>query len=166
MNGDNQAEIDKIEQEQAREFAREQMAQRAAEAGGRGKFAADSAGKSAKALMDKAVAGELAKKLKEKGFRKIKAQEHSMAGWIIAILLAMTKDLMDIGLLEMASFIDWVVDIIIGVSLFFLFGRSMKLARRLAGSLGPTILEIVPGLGFLPIWTIAVLIMWFNSEKE
>ncbi|PIW95871.1 hypothetical protein COZ84_01190, partial [Candidatus Kuenenbacteria bacterium CG_4_8_14_3_um_filter_39_15] len=101
-----------------------------------------------------------------KGAKKIKAQEHSMSGWIAALILAVIKDLLDIGTIELASWLDWIVDIAIGVAMFYLFGKSIKLTRKLITSGGAMIAEIIPGLGFLPIWTLAVVYMYLKSEQN
>ena len=150
MNGDEQVRQDEIEQEQRRQFAAAQLKDRAKQ--------------SAKTMASKAGMEKFEKAL-GKGAKNIKVQKHGMAAWVVAIILAVAKDLLDIGTIELASGIDWIVDIVIGVSMFFLFGRSLKLTRKLITSGGAMIAEMIPGVGFLPVWTLAVVYMYLKSEQ-
>lgn len=160
----NQAEEDRIIQEQRREFSREQLKSRAARQG-LSKTGGDVARGAGKALAGKEGLKRFESKL-GKGSRGIEGQEHSQGVWIIALLLAVVKDLLDIGTIELLSGIDWIVDALIGVSMFFMFGRAMSLSRKLISAAGPMIAEMIPGLGFLPIWTLSVLYLWLKSGRE
>ncbi|PIX92390.1 hypothetical protein COZ26_02075 [Candidatus Kuenenbacteria bacterium CG_4_10_14_3_um_filter_39_14] len=165
MNGEDQVQDDINEQEQRREFERERMRDRMLKKGMSG-IAGKALGASGAArLAGKEGLNKLNKAL-GKGAKKIKAQEHSMSGWIAALILAVIKDLLDIGTIELASWLDWIVDIAIGVAMFYLFGKSIKLTRKLITSGGAMIAEIIPGLGFLPIWTLAVVYMYLKSEQN
>ena len=154
----DQVEQDKIEQQQHRDFAKMQMKDRIKQ-DGLAKTGAGMIKGAGKAM------GELDKKGLIKG-TKIKAKEHRIGAWIIAIILAVAKDLLDIGTIELASGVDWIVDIVIGVTMFFLFGKSMKLTRKLIVSIGSTIAEVVPGLGFLPVWTLSVMYLYLKAGQE
>lgn len=122
-------------------------------------------GREAGKLADKETFDKFEKTL-GKGAAKVEAQEHSMAGWMMGLLLAVAKDLLDMGTIEMLSGFDWILDIILGVGLFFLFGKSVSRGRKLITSIGATILEAIPVIGFLPCWTMSVAYMYFKGKNS
>ena len=102
-----------------------------------------------------------------KGVKKIKtdkAAQRGVAVWIIAILVALTKDMIDMGNLEINSGWDWVIDVLIGVFMFWAFGRSVKLARKLIVTALTTAAEAIPILGFGWWWTLSVLYLFWKAQ--
>ncbi|NMB48499.1 hypothetical protein GYA13_03600 [Candidatus Kuenenbacteria bacterium] len=168
MNGENQVEEDKAKQEEWRQEYQNQLLQDRARQNlvrdnyqNSGGIIGREAGKLADKETFKKFEGALGK-----GAAKIKAQEHSEGVWMIGLGMAIAKDLLDIATLESASWFDWIIDAMLGIGLFFLFGRSAKLGARLIKSVAPAILEMVPGIGFLPIWSLSVAYMYFKSQQE
>jgi len=158
MNGDNQVAQDEREKEYARQLDMDKMKE----------------GRTNKGEMANGIAGHLGEKknfdklektLGKKG-KKIKAKKHSQSVWIIGIILALVKDLLDTGTIELASVIDWIVDAIIGIVFFFLFGKSIKLTRRLAVEILTTIAEAIPISGFMWWWTLSVVYLYFKSQHQ
>ncbi|HOZ36616.1 MAG TPA: hypothetical protein PLR18_02180 [bacterium] len=167
MNGDQVAE-DKEQQAQWREEYQQQMLQdRARQNMVRGNIIASAGniGREAGKLADQETFDKFKGAL-GKGEGKIEAQEHSAGGWILGLMLAIAKDLLDMSTMETLSGVDWIIDAMLGVGLFFLFGKSAKLGAKLIRSAGPAILEMIPGLGFLPIWSISVAYIFFKSQQE
>ncbi|HRY63455.1 MAG TPA: hypothetical protein P5267_02560 [Patescibacteria group bacterium] len=167
MNGDQVAEDRERQTAQQEEYKERLMQDRARQNYVGGNIGASSAniGREAGKLADK----ETFKKFEGalgKGAGKIKVQEHSMGGWMIGLCLAVAKDLLDMSTVEALSGLDWVLDIMLGIGLFFLFGKSIKAGRKLIFSLGTTILEAIPGVGFLPSWTLSVAYLYFKSKQE
>ncbi|MFH1938377.1 MAG: hypothetical protein ABIJ60_02475 [Patescibacteria group bacterium] len=158
MNGNNQAEEDRQQQEYARQLALDRTKGSQANGGGM-------AGGIAGQMSKKKNFNKIEKALGKKG-KKIKAKEHSSAVWIIAIIIALVKDLLDVGTIELASGVDWIVDIIIGVIFFFLFGKSIKLTRRLAVTILTVIAEAIPISGFMWWWTLSVVYLYFKSQHQ
>lgn len=168
MNGENQVEQDKERQEAWRqEYNESFLRDRANQNMIRGRTGTNAAtiGKEAAKLANKETFNKFEKAL-GKGAGKIKAQRHSMAGWTLGIVLAIAKDLLDMSTVETISWIDWIIDIILGIGLFLLFGKSVKTGTKLIRALGPTIMEAIPVLGFLPVWTFSVVYLYFKSQQE
>lgn len=163
MNGDEQVRQDEIEQEQRRQLAAAQMKDRMGKEG----FARTGAGMvkgGGRALKDLEKRGGILSKGKKVKVPS-RAKAYSAATWMILLILAVAKDLLDLGTIELFSVLDWLVDIGLGIIFFVALGRSMKLTTRLMRAVGPTILEVIPGVGFLPIWTLSVLYLYLKSEQ-
>ena len=76
----------------------------------------------------------------------------------LAIVAAIVNDLADIGIFAVTPNLGWVGDIVVFILIL--------LAYRNAGAL-ISLLELVPGLGILPLHTIALLASWrIKKEKE
>ncbi|MEW6610173.1 MAG: hypothetical protein AB1352_00890 [Patescibacteria group bacterium] len=106
-------------------------------------------------------------KKRPKKLHGIQARPHSFMVWLILIGMAVFKDCLDVGTLELASWLDWIVDALIGLTFWAMLGKNnLSFATRLVRSLGPALLEMIPGLGFIPIWTFSVLYIYFRSEVE
>lgn len=99
--------------------------------------------------------------------RGVTPRKHSKVGWLILIGMAMFKDALDIGTIELISWIDWIVDAGIGVTFFFMLGRgNVQFAQKIVRSLLPALVEMIPILGIAPVWTFSVLYIYFRSEIE
>lgn len=97
-----------------------------------------------------------------KGLRA-KAAENKNWPYMIMLVVALTKDLMDIFSVELLSLFDWVFDLMIWAMLFFfLYGQGTAKVRMLTRVIGW--FEVIPGIGILPVWTIAVLYAWKNKS--
>ena len=167
MNEDDQAWQDQEQQENWRqEYQENFLKDRASQSLVRGNLGASAGiiGAEAGKLADKKTFDKFEKTL-GKGAAKVETQDHSMAGWMLGLILAVAKDLLDMGTIETLSWFDWIIDIILGVGLFFLFGRSVSRGRKLIANIATTILEVIPGIGFLPCWTMSVAYMYFKSRN-
>jgi len=90
---------------------------------------------------------------------------HRTEVFFIALVFALTKDLIDIGFFELISWIDWTIDLFIIITLrIFLFGKGRWKVRIALWIIGP--LEMIPVFGFLPAWTCCVLYAWYKSKKR
>ncbi len=168
MDGEDPVLQDKEKQEQWRQEYQEQLLRdRGRQNMIQGNMGASAAniGREAAKLGDK----ETFKKFEGalgKGAAKIKAQEHGTGAWVIGLGLAIAKDLLDMGTMEMLSGFDWILDIILGIGLFLLFGKSVKSGKKLIVSAGTAILEMIPGFGFVPAWSLSVAYLYFKSQQE
>ncbi len=97
---------------------------------------------------------------------KFKTTDRSVGIWMLALGLAIAKDLLDMSTMEMLSGFDWIVDLIFGVCFYILLGTSVRKGARFLKSIGPTILEAIPVLGFLPFWSMTVAYLYFKSQQE
>lgn len=118
-----------------------------------------------KVAAEKSVYGAVKEGIKT-GFRlRRNIEQHRSEVFLIALTLALLKDALDIGLLELASWIDWTVDLSILITLrIFLFRRGTWKVRIVLWIIGP--LEMIPIFGILPSWTCCVFFAWYKSKKK
>ena len=95
----------------------------------------------------------------------IKAQQHSGGAWLVALLLAIAKDLLDVGTLQFGMIFNFFVNALAAVVFFVMFRRSVSVTRRLLSVLFSFIGESVPILGFLPLWTLSVLYLYMKASN-
>jgi cation transport ATPase len=87
------------------------------------------------------------------------------------LILAASKDAFDIISLDALSWFDWVIDFLMG-GLFFVVGwqsggqGELRQTATLLRRITPMILEALPLIGFLPIWTISIIIMGMRSSQQ
>ena len=92
---------------------------------------------------------------------------HSFTVWMILIGIAVFKDCLDVGTIELISWLDWIVDALIGITFWLMLGKNnLSFATRLIRSLGPALMEMIPFLGIVPVWTFSVIYIYFRSEVE
>ena len=104
--------------------------------------------------------------LKTKAAAAKKAREELVpeSTWLLIIGLAATKDFLDIVSLDLLSWIDWVVDILLGFLLFLVSGRGAAARLRNAQrSILTAAAEMIPFMGIFPIWTISTFML---KQKE
>jgi len=97
-----------------------------------------------------------------KKLQGIQPKQHSQAVWLGLIGVAVVKDLIDMGTVELFALFDWGVDAVIAI-IFYLGLGNVEFAQRLIRSFGPALLEMIPGLGIMPIWTLTVLYIYYRS---
>ena len=85
--------------------------------------------------------------------------EFSITLFTLAMLFAGTKDLFDICSVELASWLDWIIDLSFGGVLFFGLGKgSFQQIKRIRMTTGITAgAEVIPIIGALPCWTASLL---------
>ncbi|OGL88978.1 hypothetical protein A3I42_01585 [Candidatus Uhrbacteria bacterium RIFCSPLOWO2_02_FULL_49_11] len=102
-----------------------------------------------------------------KKLQGIQARPHSFIVWLILIGIAVFKDCLDVGTIELISWLDWIVDALIGLTFWAMLGKNnLSFATRLIRSLGPALMEMIPFLGIVPVWTFSVIYIYFRSEVE
>lgn len=87
--------------------------------------------------------------------------------WFFVLFLAVGKDAFDTLAFETMWWLDWAFDLIVGGLLWtYLFVHGAR-KGKVVGAAAP-ILEIIPGSGFLPWWTISVIYVGIKklAEKE
>jgi hypothetical protein len=106
-------------------------------------------------------------KLKKKAAKALAT--YNIMAFLMATILAVIKDLYDIGTLELDCWYDWIIDIFLGfIITVFLWGRggtkwkTKAIKRVLITTLG----EALPILGFLPFWTFMVLWAWLKAAAK
>ncbi len=106
-------------------------------------------------------------KKRPKKLQGVQARSHSFMVWLILIGIAVFKDCLDVGTIELVSWLDWIVDAMIGLTFWAMLGKNnLSFATRLIRSLGPALLEMIPFLGIVPVWTFSVMYIYFRSEVE
>ena len=74
-----------------------------------------------------------------------------------AIILALMNDLVDLGIVTVIPELGWIADI----AVFFI----LLLVYRNAGAL-LSLLDLIPGYGFLPFHTLSLLVSWKLQRKR
>jgi len=74
-----------------------------------------------------------------------------------AIILALMNDLMDLGIVLVIPELGWIADIIV----FFV----LLLVYRNAGAF-ISLLDLIPGYGFLPFHTLSLAVSWKLKQKR
>jgi len=74
-----------------------------------------------------------------------------------AIILALMNDLVDLGIVTVIPELGWIADI----AVFFI----LLLVYRNAGAL-LSLLDLIPGYGFLPFHTLSLLVSWRLKKRE
>jgi len=74
-----------------------------------------------------------------------------------AIVLAIMNDLVDLGIVLVIPELGWIADVVV----FFV----ILLVYRNAGAL-ISLLDLVPGYGFLPFHTLSLLVSWKIRQKS
>ena len=158
MNGEDQVQDDINEQEQQREFERIQVQDRMILK----ERAKAKVRQGMSTVADKIPGSE---KL-QKDIEKISGEKHSTNTWIIALLIALTKDLIDIGTIGATFIVNWVVDPCIWLAMMFLFGWKRQLAKKLVIWGVTALLKIVPIPleDFIPWWTLSILLLYLTSD--
>lgn len=90
-------------------------------------------------------------------------QSRSIGGLLAMLIIAGLKDLLDAGTLELASWLDWVIDIAIGLTMFLVFGRKFKKGMMKFSPIVSMALEAIPFVGILPMWSINAIYAWFKK---
>ena len=93
----------------------------------------------------------------------------SYAIWLTAFILAGAYDLYNIASFETGSELDWITDIILGGGLTILLwtqGSKSRQAKKVIEQIVSMIAEIIPGVGFLPCWTIMVIWQFYKAYNE
>jgi len=111
MNEDDQAWQDQEQQENWRqEYQENFLKDRASQSLVRGNLGASAGiiGAEAGKLADKKTFDKFEKTL-GKGAAKVETQDHRMAGWMLGLILAVAKDLLDMGTIETLSWFDWII---------------------------------------------------------
>lgn len=171
QNTDNQtgavAEDQERQRERQEQYKEQLLQDRARQHMVKGNLGANSAtiGREAAKLAGKETFDKFKSALGE-GDSKFKTTQRTGEVWMLALVIAIAKDLMDIATFESVAWFDWVVDLIFGAVFWVLLGTSVRKGARFLKSIGPAILEAIPILGFLPIWSITVAYMYFKSQQE
>lgn len=76
--------------------------------------------------------------------------------WYFVLCMAMAKDTIDIMSFDIAWWLDWIVDIVMGGMLWVYLAVHHARRTKIVKFAAP-ILEIIPFAGFLPWWTISIL---------
>jgi hypothetical protein len=87
--------------------------------------------------------------------------------WFFILFLAVGKDAFDMLAFETLWWADWAFDLMVGALLWTYLVVHGARKGKVVGWVAP-VLEIIPGSGFLPWWTISVLYVGIKklSEKE
>lgn len=87
--------------------------------------------------------------------------------WFFVLFLAAGKDAFDMFAFETVWWADWAFDLIVGGLLWTYLVVHGARKGKVVGWVAP-ILEIIPGSGFLPWWTISVIYVGIKklAEKE
>jgi hypothetical protein len=171
MNGEDQVAEDQARQQEQREqeykYQRQLVSDRNRQNMVRGNIGANAAtiGREVGKLADKETFDKF-KGVLGKNDAKFKATDRSTEIWMLALGLAIAKDLLDIVTVEALSGFDWIIDLLFGAALYILLGTSVKKGARFLKSIGPAILEAIPVLGFLPFWSLTVAYLYFKSQQE
>jgi len=75
----------------------------------------------------------------------------------VTIILALMNDLVDLGIISVYPELGWVADLIVFLLILIMY--------RNAGAL-ISLLDLVPGYGYLPFHTAALLISWSIKRRE
>jgi hypothetical protein len=87
--------------------------------------------------------------------------------WFFVLFIAIGKDTFDMLAFETLWWADWAFDLIVGGLLWtYLFVHGAR-KGKVVGAAAP-ILEIIPGSGFLPWWTISIIYVGIKklAQKE
>lgn len=119
-----------------------------------------------KNLMKGDVKGAINKfKNRQKKLKTARYEHHGLMIWAVLIGMAIFKDLLDIGTVELISWIDWIIDALIGLTFYLVLGsKKLSFETRLVRSLIPAIMEMIPGIGIVPVWTFSIMYIYFRSE--
>ncbi|MDD5341683.1 MAG: hypothetical protein PHC97_04620 [Patescibacteria group bacterium] len=93
----------------------------------------------------------------------------SPAIWYAAIILAAGYDLYNLVGLETGSWLDWITDILLGGGLGALLwtqGAKKNQTKRIIIWLSTTVAEIIPFVGLLPLWTLAVMYQFHSAWRD
>jgi hypothetical protein len=94
---------------------------------------------------------------------------YSYGIWLIAFILAGSYDLYNIVTMETGSEFDWIADLILGGGLTILLwtqGSKARQAKKVIEEIISMLLEIIPGVGLLPCWTIMVIWQFYKAYNE
>ncbi|MBI4652855.1 hypothetical protein HY750_01225 [Candidatus Kuenenbacteria bacterium] len=108
------------------------------------------------------------KKYQAKAFQLRKEiGDFSITFFILALMFAGFKDLLDIFSIELFSWLDWIIDLGFGAVLFFGCKGSVKQVKTIRmTSVGTSIAEAIPIIGALPLWTAGVLLLYIKMGQE
>lgn len=87
----------------------------------------------------------------------------------VMLILAIAKDFLDILSAQALSWIDWILDFIIGAVFFIAYSQGageLRATANLVRRVAPMILEAIPIIGVVPIWTISVILMTISNSQE
>lgn len=89
--------------------------------------------------------------------------------WLTAIILAGIYDLYNICAFEFFSEFDWIADLILGTGITILLwtqGSKARQSKKILEQIVTTAAEIIPGIGYLPLWIIMVLWQFYKAYNE
>ena len=108
-------------------------------------------------------AGKKVEKLKKLAKMAGGSVQGAQGLWIILLVMAVAKDILDASTLGAFDLLDWAVDISMGVGFFLAAGKSkLDVTWRFLSSAVSFAIEAV--LGFVPAWTLSVLFMWWKAK--
>lgn len=116
------------------------------------------------------ISSELALKILRSKADKLKKEigEFSVTLFTLALLFAGSKDLFDICSVQLASWLDWTIDLSFGVVLFVGLAKgNIQQIKRIRLTVGSTsIFEMIPIIGALSLWTASLLWLYIKTSQE
>jgi len=93
--------------------------------------------------------------------------QFSATFFILALMFAGFKDLLDIFSIELFSWLDWIIDLGFGAVLFFGCKGSIQQVKTIRmTSIGASVAEAIPIIGALPVWTASVVLLYIKMGQE
>ncbi|MEK9130206.1 MAG: hypothetical protein AAB526_02320 [Patescibacteria group bacterium] len=119
--------------------------------------------------MDDADKENILNKLKNKAVMlKKEIGEFSIVLFMIALILCGVKDLFDMFSVQLFSWLDWILDLILGIVLFFGLARGniQQIKRIRLTTVLISVAEAIPIIGALPCWTISLFLLFIKTNQE
>ena len=119
--------------------------------------------------MDDADKENILNKLKNKAAMiKKEIGEFSIVLFMIALILCGVKDLFDMFSVQLFSWLDWILDLILGIVLFFGLARGniQQIKRIRLTTVLISVAEAIPIIGALPCWTISLFLLFIKTNQE
>mgnify|MGYP001563308445 FL=1 len=119
--------------------------------------------------MDDADKENILNKLKNKAAMiKKEIGEFSIVLFMIALILCGVKDLFDMFSVQLFSWLDWILDLILGIVLFFGLARGniQQIKRIRLTTVLISVAEVIPIIGALPCWTISLFLLFIKTNQE